>query len=156
MITMHTCKKCNYPRGEDDFYANDSTCKGCRCARVRANRLAKVDHYRSHDRTRNRDPERAAMFRDKTRRKRKEPHVMAAHNAVARALKSGLLIHPGICFRCPSTSNVQAHHDNHARHLDVMWLCPVCHAARHQELGRLRAMAKAYGTHQSIPMGKES
>jgi hypothetical protein len=25
-----------------------------------------------------------------------------------------------------------------------MWLCPICHAARHKELGRLRTMAKIY------------
>lgn len=156
MITMRICKRCSLSKAEGDFYANDNSCKGCRCARVRANRLSRVGYYRSYDRARNKEPERAAMFIEKTRRMRRRPYFQASHNAVKRAVEKGTLVNPGVCSRCPSIEHVQAHHDDHSRYLDVIWLCPVCHAARHQELGRLRAMAKAYGAHQSIPMGKES
>ena len=59
----------------------------------------------------------------------------AAHYAVNRAVKNGDLIKPKICTVCGKNpgknkrgrSNLQAHHEDYARPLDVEWLCVVCH-----------------------------
>lgn len=65
---------------------------------------------------------------------------MAAHNATARAIKKGILIRPDHCERCKIDCSPQAHHDDHSKLLEVMWLCPVCHAVRHRELGKLKTV----------------
>lgn len=64
--------------------------------------------------------------------------MQRAHNAVARGVKSGNVIRPPRCERCAARAKVQAHHDDYMKPLSIKWLCGVCHAARHQELGRLR------------------
>lgn len=60
----------------------------------------------------------------------------AAHTAVARAVRRGVLTRTWICFECeaPST-DVRFHHDDYTRPLDVLELCPPCHDARHRRLG---------------------
>lgn len=55
---MNTCPKCNTEKAATDFYANDRTCKECRKAMVRANRLANVEYYRAYDRSRANRPDR--------------------------------------------------------------------------------------------------
>ncbi len=57
-----------------------------------------------------------------------------AHAAVKRAVKRGALVNPKTCSGCSTVARVSAHHDVYARPLDVVWLCPPCHAARHREL----------------------
>lgn len=60
----------------------------------------------------------------------------AAHNAVMRALRDGRLVRSETCDRCGEPSeHLHAHHENYSFWLDVAWLDPVCHAARHRELG---------------------
>jgi len=57
---MH-CKHCNTTKTDSDFYAsNKNKCKECICASVRANRLEKIEHYRSFDRARASQPHRVA------------------------------------------------------------------------------------------------
>ena len=51
---------------------------------------------------------------------------------------------PEACQRCGKECRTQAHHDDHSKPLDVMWLCPVCHAARHGEIGRLITVSAIY------------
>lgn len=64
----------------------------------------------------------------------------AAHKAVEYALMRGDLIRQP-CERCASETNVQAHHDDYSRPLDVMWLCQPCHIQRHRELRAMREAA---------------
>ena len=56
-----------------------------------------------------------------------------AHKIVEYALMRGDLIREP-CERCGTTDNVQAHHDDYSRPLDIMWLCPSHHGDRHSEL----------------------
>lgn len=65
-----------------------------------------------------------------------------AYVAVARALQNGTLVRPDRCPKCHShgrdkggRARIHAHHDDYSKPLDVMWLCPPCHRARHRELG---------------------
>lgn len=136
-----TCFKCGETKSLDEFYPHpkmkDGTvnkCKPCTRRDVRQNRALKVEYYRQYDRDRGKVPGRYAG------KKKRASQQIAAHNAVKRAIERGDLIRPEVCSRCPSTENIQAHHDDHTRLLDVMWLCPVCHAARHKELGLLSTM----------------
>jgi hypothetical protein len=54
------CVRCSTDKPGDSFYANDRTCKACRCAMVKANRASKADYYREYDRLRASRAERVA------------------------------------------------------------------------------------------------
>jgi hypothetical protein len=133
-----TCRSCGQSA---EHYACIAThCKECWKAKVKANRAEKADYYREFDRQRGSDPKRKAQFLAKQRRRRaRGDGIMAAHNAVARAIKKGTLIRPDHCAHCLITCYPQGHHDDHGKPLDVIWLCPICHAARHKQIGALRA-----------------
>lgn len=62
----------------------------------------------------------------------KHPEKEKAHAVVTRALRSGTLIRKP-CVECGSATS-EAHHDDYSKPLDVMWLCPKHHAARHREI----------------------
>lgn len=65
------------------------------------------------------------------------PEKRRAHKDVAAAVRHGGLIRPANCNRCGcGDRKILAHHDDYAKPLDVMWLCPGCHVARHDEIGK--------------------
>jgi hypothetical protein len=141
-----TCFKCHESLDVSAFYKHKQMadghlgkCKECTKADVIKNRLANVDYYRQFDRNRNSNPKRKAQFIAKQRKKRKQmgPMYNRAHGAVAKAIKGGLITRPDHCQRCLVQVVPQAHHDDHSKMLEVMWLCPICHAQRHKELGRI-------------------
>jgi hypothetical protein len=61
---------------------------------------------------------------------RQNPLAYKAHKRVENAVKSGKLI-PRPCF-CGTKAH--AHHDDYLKPLEVLWLCPKHHKARHKEL----------------------
>lgn len=57
-----------------------------------------------------------------------------ARGLVAKAIKDGVLVRPETCSRCGSkaknswaTGNIEAHHEDYSKPLDVIWLCKTCH-----------------------------
>ena len=62
----------------------------------------------------------------KKRMMEKYPEKMRARQKVYRAKKSGVLV-PQPCEICESEENIQAHHPDYKKPLDVMWLCPDDH-----------------------------
>ena len=112
-------------------------CKPCIRARVIANRAEKVEYYRAFDRARGRDPKRKAQFIAKQRRMRAaNPLMQRAQGRLRAAVIKGFIAKGQCCESCGKIP-VEAHHDDHSKPYEVTWLCPVCHAARHKELGRL-------------------
>ena len=135
-MNIKPCRQC----GEVAPHYNGITtcCKKCWRVRVTARRNAKIDEIRAYDRERGKLPHRKEMYAAKRKRMRMNRHgMMSAHNAVARKLQKEPSWKPLRCERCGAKNGIQAHHDNYAKPLDVLWLCPVCHAVRHKELGRL-------------------
>lgn len=55
------------------------------------------------------------------------PAKEKARSAVAAAVRRGHLIRPDFCESCLTRCDVQAHHDDYAKHLVVDWLCLACH-----------------------------
>ena len=115
-------------------------CKVCHKYEINRLRAENPEKYRKRDRMRGQTVERRKQIADKNKRKRAAlgPIYDKAHNAFTRAVKKGTLIMPDHCSRCLVQCRPQGHHDDYNKPLDVMWLCPICHAARHGELGRLR------------------
>lgn len=64
------------------------------------------------------------------------PDRYLARRAVYRAVRSGRLARPSVCDRCGAGGRVEAHHADHARRLDVRWLCHGCHVAVDRAAGR--------------------
>lgn len=59
------------------------------------------------------------------------PERNSAHCKVRDALKSGLIIKPKSCSKCNKIGEVEGHHEDYARPLEVKWLCSVCHSDLH-------------------------
>ena len=54
-----------------------------------------------------------------------------ARNKLTAALSSGKIIRPANCLKCGSTKNIQGHHPDYNKPLEVIWLCLKCHKAEH-------------------------
>lgn len=61
------------------------------------------------------------------------PQKVKAHSIVNEAIKSGKLKKPLKCSKCNHKKDVQAHHEDYNKPLDIIWLCPTCHSALHKE-----------------------
>jgi hypothetical protein len=46
------------------------------------------------------------------------------------AIRKGQLLRPKACA-CGVTERIEAHHDDYAKPLEILWLCRKCHRARH-------------------------
>ena len=156
---MKTCFKCELSLPRSEFYSHSrmgdgllGKCKSCTRKDTIENRTQKADRYRAYDRDRAKKPHRKLLNKVKSAKLRnKDGGIrMRAWNALRRAVYAGKIARQTFCSRCPATEFVAAHHDDYGKPLDVMWLCPVCHAARHKELNRLRVTAVAYGENMRL------
>lgn len=144
---LYQCKSCERDLEAGAFYAsNQSKCKECVKASVRENRQANADYYRSYDRMRYRaDPKRkdaarksaateageAARKRYVSRLRTENPEKYIARNAVNNCIRGGRIAKGDACFFCGNEGNLQAHHRDYSKPLDVFWLCPACHGKLH-------------------------
>jgi hypothetical protein len=117
--------------------------------------LAEFDHSRSsrdghHHRCktcdRERDKQRLAdgsLARSNRRWQAFHPHAVAAHKAVAAAVRRGEIVR-GPCCVCGKPSvgkSSHGHHDNHRKKLDVIWFCKA-HHDEHHRLERLNGIGQ--------------
>jgi ribosomal protein S27AE len=140
MSETKTCFKCNAIKPFEMFYKHSgmadghvNKCKECNKNDVTTYRNKNLEKVRAYDRQRGKEPERAKVMSAFTKAWRSEDkRRIAAHNAVARAIKKGSLLKLP-CVRCGTEKSV-AHHEDYSKFLDVMWLCSPCHRKRHKEL----------------------
>ena len=72
-------------------------------------------------------PKRARPTQTEERRRRK-----ATWATTQAAIKSGRLIRPATCSQCGGTTpQIEAHHTDYSKPLDVTWLCTYCHFQAH-------------------------
>lgn len=65
---------------------------------------------------------------------RRDPAKVEIGWEVYRAVEDGRLVKPEKCERCGRPSpNLQAHHEDYSRPLDVEWVCEPCHKQHHKE-----------------------
>ena|SRR6266850_4092808 len=55
----------------------------------------------------------------------------AAWSAVQHAIESGKLVRPACCSRCGLVCAAEAHHKDHSKKLEIVWLCRSCHGVEH-------------------------
>lgn len=124
------CIRCGAEKPLSDYYANDRTCKTCRCALVRERRRTNPA-VQEYDRRRgNRQ-----SLTDLQRYRAENPAKYKATTAVNNAVRDGRLTKLTNCEVCDSTLHVEGHHDDYAYPLTVRWLCSKCHSLWHAEHG---------------------
>jgi len=138
---MKRCTKCGEIRPASGFGKDrrrkdglQSQCKECFRERKAEYHLKNGDavrkkHREYYAKNRERTIERVRLWR------LANPEKIKAEGAVAHAKKMGrLIVEP--CETCGSTENVDAHHDDYTKPLDVRWLCKSCHRRHHAKLNR--------------------
>ena len=134
------CFKCHIVKPLGAFYKHKmmadghlGKCKECTKKDAATNRLEKVEYYRAYDvyrfQTKNR---REACFEKSRKGRTIEPRKYAARTLLGNAVRDGKITRQN-CSKC-NAPKAHAHHESYDRPLEVVWLCPVCHSARHKEM----------------------
>jgi len=139
-----SCYRCLSVKPLFEFYKNKNMSDGhlnqcipCTKKVESQRRADNVEHWRAHDRARSLLPHRIEKSVKLTKLWRQSDNRrMKCHNAVARALKRGLLFKLP-CEKCGDEKSL-AHHEDYDKPLDVVWLCQVCHMQRHKEIDNLK------------------
>lgn len=140
MTRSKECFKCSAVKPLEEFYKHIgmadghlNKCKVCIKNDAFLYREKNIEKIREYDRTRAKNPDRkktisiiSAAWRNADKRRER------AHNAVARAIRSGEIVQ-NPCVRCGNIKSI-AHHEDYENKLDVVWLCQPCHKQRHKEL----------------------
>ena len=135
---MKSCFKCEETKPLTEFYKHPqmgdghlNKCKACAKKDVGIHRRKNLKRIREYDNRRAKLPHRIALSKKNTQRARKKSKLYAkCHDAISRAIRSGKLKRMP-CQMCGTKDWVAAHHDDYTKALDVMWLCPQHHKARH-------------------------
>ena len=154
---MKTCKRCGGEFPVDDFYVHKAMadghlnfCKLCTRKRVGKHRENNLDSIREYDRSRGMLPHRieARNIYIKTEQgkevKKKICEKWNKRNPKKRKaeifFRNYMRYHPELkqpCEVCSTLEKVQGHHEDYDKPLEVRWLCPKHHKARHKELKEL-------------------
>ena len=140
MTSSKSCFKCEITKPLTEFYKHSmmadghlNKCKACTKKDVANHREKNIETVRAYDRERAKRPERIQHAIEVTRQWRlADKRRLKAHNAVARALRKGLLT-PTPCVICASLKSV-AHHEDYDKPLDVVWMCQACHKQHHEKM----------------------
>jgi hypothetical protein len=140
------CRICGESNYKNFYSSNKSRCKECvkfSARKYREDNKEKVMEYdrnrpnkeervkKNIDRIRS-DPEKLKKYRDQqmdyVKRNR---HKSNARQKLARALLKGKVKRANNCEHCGIEDNIQGHHYDYNKPLDVIWLCSKCHANEH-------------------------
>jgi hypothetical protein len=150
------CTKCNSVHTASGFYIQHGgdgrtrVCKECIKKGVREYRERNIEKVREYDRQRGflehrkeKVRARAHLYeRDVTEWRKRNPEKYKSYAKVAYALRTGALKRPSACEKCHGEHQLDAHHDDYSKPLDVKWLCRPCHSERHRELNEERRQAQ--------------
>ena len=107
-----------------------NVCRDCVKRRVRRHRQEN-DSVREYDRARSQKPDRKATRKALFKKEcETNPHRMKARHAVSNAIRDGRLKR-GPCHFCGTEKNIEGHHNDYSKPLDVVWLCKRCHRKLH-------------------------
>lgn len=151
---MKVCFKCEERKPLRAFYKHKAMSDGhlnkcieCTKADVKKHRAENLEKVREYDRSRGNEKHRVEArqeyrktqhgrerLREGQRRwSRRNAEKRRAHNATRKALLSGKIT-KGECEVCHAEENIEAHHADYSKPLEVQWLCNRCHADLHKEM----------------------
>ena len=150
---MKTCKQCNIEKDLNNFYVHKemldgylNKCKECVKKRIAKHRELNIDYINDYDKKRAMLPHRVKARKEylKTENgkeakakaiknyKNKFPMVYAAHIIFSNAIRDKRVKQEFFCSKCGSDNQIQGHHDDYTKPLDVRWLCVKCHSKWHK------------------------
>lgn len=130
-MLIKKCFKCGRVLPISMFYSHPAMsdghlnkCKECTVLDTRLNREKNGEKIREYDRYRysNRHKEDFGV---------RYPLKKSAQTTLNNAIKYGKIVKPLFCTRCFAGGKLHGHHVDYSRPLDVIWLCPRCHAVEH-------------------------
>lgn len=136
---MKTCRKCGVFKRAAEYYKHAqmkdgrlNICIECVKTRVRKHRQEN-DSVREYDRKRYRENLSRRIKAAKNAQKWNEryPDRYRAHNMLSAAIRDGRLERGKKCELCGSKKNLEGHHDDYKKPLDVRWMCVRCHRLHH-------------------------
>lgn len=136
---MKTCSKCRVEKDESEFSKRvarkdglQAYCKPCANKNIgqwlKANpekARARVDRWKSINK--------AHVIEHDRQRRAANPEKCIARRRVRSAILDGRLVRQP-CEVCGAL-RTHGHHEDYSKPLDVVWLCPTHHAARHAMIG---------------------
>ena len=156
IMETKVCRKCRKTKPLDEFYKKrgkrvawiyGGLCKKCDCQRVReryhANRASirsqQRDYYQGNSgHIKARTKQYREDHREEVGRKQKAYAALhkterSAQNKMTKALARGDIVKQP-CETCGATTNIDGHHDDYSKPLEVKWLCKVCHRRHHGDI----------------------
>jgi len=152
------CFKCNTIKPLNEFYKHSqmkdghvNKCKECNKKDARDTRLENIDYYLEYDRNRSDNPKRVAARKDYAERMKTDPRAKEKKKIYTKsyqekhAIKRGAhviwgnyikrkKVDPEPCANCSGTHDINAHHEDYTKPLEIIWLCKACHGKRHREI----------------------
>ena len=127
---MKICGRCGKSKDRSEFNKDKYTKTGlrsqCKECMTEERKLMK-DHYKKWRET----PEKKEWYREyRKSRYNKDRGRISARNKSNHAVSSGA-IDKLPCEHCGKEDNIEAHHHDYAKPLDVIWLCRPCHVKEH-------------------------
>jgi hypothetical protein len=140
---MFACTHCKIEKCETEFWRERSArghraiCKDCasgqQCGYYAQNRY----HILERTLANNKLPHVKERRRlDNQRYRQRFPEKVNAALAVHQALQNGWLIKPKVCSICGLQKDINAHHDDYLKTIDVRWLCRECHGFIHRKASK--------------------
>ncbi len=135
------CGSCLIEKEDKCFYKDASRsnglschCKDCIREQQRKSREADPEAARRKNRLRYHRVKLTPQYRIRITRKQKlrravHPDKYKARRKVMHEIEMGRMVR-GVCA-CGSTENIQAHHEDYSKPMEVVWMCAVCHRKHH-------------------------
>jgi hypothetical protein len=153
------CGRCGASKPHSEFYVHrgqksgkhglQSYCKACASSdavrRAKDHTPAQKQRCREWKREWLKTPKGKVSLATAARRyKKKNPHKRMVREFTSLAIKLGVLIRPDGCSECGKPGvryangrfSIEAHHPDHSKPLDVVWLCVPCHRKADKEATR--------------------
>ncbi len=128
---MRWCRKCDRDLPPEAFYKRPATvCKKCHKARM-------LVYYNTPEyRAKNAEYQKTRLAADENYAKH------AARTALGYALRKGRVAKADFCTICGSDKEIEGHHEDHSKPLEVVWLCRNCHVKYHADQAAIQSSLK--------------
>ena len=156
---MKKCFKCGAVKETTEFYKHPQMsdgflgkCKECTKKDSSKRRADNLESCQAYDRARCMQPQRVELRRkvskarvadgrqaeSQRRYKDNHPDRYITHNTLHNAKRDGKIYQPKECSECGiETKNLEAHHEDYSKPLDVKWLCIPCHGEKRRKYPKM-------------------